>query len=98
MARHRIESEAGLKQTIDVIRLMYEALADLHQRVAPVNFKNYLIMAEGPLEEIRRARRDIEEYLGITDFVPKFEQEMRALEAEEDAPANSETPLAAKSA
>jgi hypothetical protein len=78
--------------------MMYRSLADLHKRVAPVNFKNYLLLAEGPLEEIRRARRDIEEYLGVTDFVPQFEQEMRGLEAQEAEAHNTETSLPASSA
>ena len=52
-----IQTEAGLHQTIEILADMYEALADLHRRVAPQNFANYLILAEGPIEEIRPIRR-----------------------------------------
>lgn len=62
-----IQTDVGLRQTIDVIANMYLVLAELHQRVAPQNFRNYLIMAEGPVEEIRRAQRDLNEYLGVVD-------------------------------
>ncbi|HEY2412762.1 MAG TPA: hypothetical protein VGI40_10995 [Pirellulaceae bacterium] len=74
-----IQTDVGLRQTIDVIASMYLALAELHQRVAPQNFRNYLIMAEGPVEEIRRAQRDVNNYLGVADqFASQSEVDRQA--------------------
>jgi hypothetical protein len=62
-----IKSEVGFRQCLQIIADMYQSLAELHQQVAPLNFKNYQIFAEGPIEEIRRAQSDINEYLGISE-------------------------------
>jgi hypothetical protein len=62
-----IENDDQLKQNLEVIAGMYRALADLHNRFARVNFGNYQIFAEGPVEEIRRAQREINEYLGLAE-------------------------------
>lgn len=62
-----IQSEAELKQNLDLMRLMYDSLMHLHARVAPVNFANYQVLAEGPIEEIHKLRHEIEEYLGIAE-------------------------------
>ena len=62
-----IQSEVGFQQSLEIIADMYKSLAELHQRVAPLNSRNYQILAEGPVEEIRRAQQDINEYLGVTE-------------------------------
>ena len=49
-----IQSEVGFQQSLEIIADMYKSLAELHQRVAPLNSRNYQILAEGPVEEIRR--------------------------------------------
>jgi hypothetical protein len=35
------------------------------RRLAPLNYKNYQVFAEGPLEEIRRLQHDIDEFLSV---------------------------------
>lgn len=60
-----IQSEVGLRQSIEILADMYQALAELHRRVAPQNFANYQLLSEGPVEEIRRVQHDIDEYLGV---------------------------------
>jgi|RhiMethySRZTD1v2_1073278.scaffolds.fasta_scaffold2772783_2 hypothetical protein len=64
-----IHSDAELQQNLELMVGMYRALLDLHQRVAPQNFQNYLVFAEGPIDEIRKLQREIDEYLGIADPV-----------------------------
>jgi len=46
---------------------MYEILAGLHAKFAPLNHKNYLVFAEGPMDEIVKLRREIDEYLGLDE-------------------------------
>jgi hypothetical protein len=60
-----IHSEVGLKQTIDLLAGQYHALASLHRDIAPQNHANFLVLAEGPIEQIQRLQQEINEYLGI---------------------------------
>jgi len=74
-----IQTDVGLRQTIDVIANMYHTLAELHRRIAPQNLDNYHLMAEGPIEEIRRAQAELNEFLQIADaFTPGAESERQA--------------------
>src|SRR5690349_1038945 len=74
-----INTEAGMQQNLELIHGMYQAIAALKRDIAPKNFTNYLILAEGPIEEIRRLRTEIEEYLGITGAVARAEVDAREL-------------------
>ena len=58
-----IQTDEGLQQSIEQLERMYRVLLDYRRRIAPLNYKNYQVFAEGPLEEIRRLQRDIDEYL-----------------------------------
>jgi len=58
-----IESDVELQQSIEQLERMYRVLLEFRRRIAPLNYKNYEVFAEGPLEEIRRLQRDIDEYL-----------------------------------
>lgn len=60
-----ITSDEQLKVNLELMASMYEAIASLHRDIAPRNFRNYEILAEGPIEQIRRLRQEIDEYLGI---------------------------------
>src|SRR5688500_15337229 len=66
-----IKSDEGLMQSVECMVDMYSALVELHRRVAPQNFHNYLVLAEGPVDEINRLRRDIHAYLGVTELAAK---------------------------
>jgi hypothetical protein len=46
---------------------MYEILAGLHAKIAPLNYKNYLIYSQGPMDEIVNLRREIDAYLGLDE-------------------------------
>jgi hypothetical protein len=60
-----IRTEEGLDLTIEQLARMYQALAALHARVAPLNFQNYLTLAEGPVDHIRRLQKEIDDYLAV---------------------------------
>lgn len=72
-----INTEEGMQQNLELIQGMYRAITDLHRRVAPQNFDNYLILAEGPIEQIRRLKAEIDEYLGIQQAVAQGERDSR---------------------
>jgi hypothetical protein len=62
-----ISNSIELDQSIQQLERMYRALAELRQRVLPQSAANFQVVAEGPIEEIRRLQREIDEYLGIGD-------------------------------
>ena len=71
-----IPNDEGLEVSIDQLARMYRALGDLHAHVAPLNYNNYQILAEGPIDHIMQLRREIDEYLGIMEAsaaVPRSE-------------------------
>ena len=76
-----INSDAGMRQNLELIQSMYQAIAALKRDIAPLNYKNYLIMAEGPIEQIRRLRAEINEYLGVQESAEPAE-----IQAEPPAP------------
>lgn len=64
-----IENEAGFRQTIEQLERMYRVVAELRARMGAANPAQFELFAEGPIEEIRRLRRDIDQYLGIQEAV-----------------------------
>jgi hypothetical protein len=62
-----IASSIELVQSIQQLKRMYRALAELRARVLPHSAANFQVVAEGPIEEIRRLQNEIGEYLGIGD-------------------------------
>ena len=85
-----IRNDAEMRVNLDLIEGMYRAIVALKRDIAPKNFTNYLILAEGPIEQIRRLRAEIDEYLGITGAVSRAEEDARDLvrfEERENEPA-----------
>lgn len=64
-----IENEAGFRQTIEQLERMYRVVAELRSRMGATNPAQFDLFAEGPIEQIRRLRRDIDAYLGIQEAV-----------------------------
>jgi hypothetical protein len=60
-----IQNDAELRQSIEQMGHMYRALAAMHARIAHLNYANYHLFAEGPIDEIRKLRDEIDAYLGI---------------------------------
>ena len=55
------KSEAILTQTVEQLERMSEALATLRKELLPGQPKKFAILAESPLEEMRRLQGEIEQ-------------------------------------
>ena len=53
-------SEAILEQTVEQLEALNQALAALRRQLLPSQPKKFAILAEGPLEDMRRLQADIE--------------------------------------
>lgn len=73
-----IENDAQFKMTCEQMQLMYDALLELRRRILPVNKRNYEIFAEGPIDEIRKLRQEIDAYLGLNEPATAVEPVERA--------------------
>ena len=56
-----MKPEAILTQTVEQLERMNEALAALHRELLPGQPRKFAILAEGPLEDIRRLQVEIEQ-------------------------------------
>ncbi|HUP89196.1 MAG TPA: hypothetical protein VM100_07600 [Longimicrobiales bacterium] len=52
--------EAILTQTVEMLELMNQSLANLRRECLPSQPRKFAILSEGPLEEIRRLQIEIE--------------------------------------
>jgi len=59
-----IETDAQLQQAIGQIERLYHGLDALRGDVLPKNRRNFAVLAEGPLDEIRKLQADIDRYIG----------------------------------
>jgi hypothetical protein len=60
-----IENDEQLQQASEALGDLYRALASYRSKILPANPRNYAIIAQGPLDEIRKIRAEIDEYLGL---------------------------------
>jgi hypothetical protein len=58
-----IKNEAQLQQAIEQIQVLCRAIESLRMEIFPQNPRNFAIMAEGPVDEIRKLQADIDAYL-----------------------------------
>jgi len=58
-----IEHEAQLQQALEQIENLCRAVQSLRADVFPKNPRNFAILAEGPVDEIRKLQVDVEDYL-----------------------------------
>jgi hypothetical protein len=58
-----IKNEAQLQQAIEQIQVLCQAIESLRMDIFPKNPRNFAIMAEGPVDEIRKLQADIDAYL-----------------------------------
>jgi hypothetical protein len=67
-----IANDRELNQSIEQLDRMYRAVAELRSRLGSVNSPQFQLLVEGPVEEIRRLRQEIDAYLGVTspDVIP----------------------------
>jgi len=65
-----IETEAQLQQALEQIENLCHALQSLRARVFPKNPRNFAILAEGPVDEIRKLQMDVDDYLTRLEGAP----------------------------
>lgn len=58
-----IQHEAQLQQALDQIENLCRALQSLRADVFPKNPRNFAILAEGPMDEIRKLQADVDDFL-----------------------------------
>ena len=58
-----IKNEAQLQQAIEQIQVLCRAIESLRMDIFSKNQRNFAIMAEGPVDEIRKLQADIHAYL-----------------------------------
>ena len=54
-----IENDEQLHQTWAALGDLYRALASYRSRILPANPRNYAIIAQGPLDEIRKLQAQV---------------------------------------
>jgi hypothetical protein len=60
-----ITSDEQLRQAVGQLERMYRALATLRTEVSPKNARQFALLAEGPLDEIRHLQAQIDAYAGV---------------------------------
>lgn len=58
-----ITDDDQLQQAVEGLGRMYRAMAALRAEVLPVNTRQFALMAEGPVDEIRRLHAQIDAYV-----------------------------------
>jgi hypothetical protein len=56
-------TQASLAQTVEQLEKMNEALGSLRRELLPSQPRKFAILAEGPLQEIRRLQQEIEQLM-----------------------------------
>ena len=58
-----IQTDPQLQQAIEQIERLYQGLDALRADILPKNPRNFAILAEGPLDEIRKLQAEIDRYI-----------------------------------
>ena len=64
-----INTDAQLQQAITQIEGLCRALDSLRVDIFPRNPKNFALLAEGPVDEIRKLQEDIDAYINRLEAV-----------------------------
>lgn len=64
-----ITTDAQLQQALEQIQRLCRALDSLRVDIFPQNPKNFAILAEGPVDEIRKLQADIDAYINRLEAV-----------------------------
>jgi len=65
-----IENTAQLQQALEQMGRMQRILDSYRTDILPKNPRNFAVLAEGPLDEIRKLQEQISEYLSRLDQAP----------------------------
>lgn len=60
-----IRTPSEMQQALAQLGRMYAALADLRAKVEPVNPRNFGLLAEGHLAQIRQLQQELDDYAGV---------------------------------
>ena len=64
-----IRTDAQLQQAIEQIERLYQGLDALRADVLAKNPRNFAVLAEGPLDEIRKLQTEISDYVSRLETV-----------------------------
>lgn len=64
-----IQTESQLKQAVEQIQNLCKAIETLRADVFSKNPRNFAILAEGPVDEIRKLQSDIDDYVSRLEEV-----------------------------
>ena len=64
-----ITTEAHLQQALEQIQRLCQAIESLRRDILPKNPKNFAILVEGPVDEIRKLQADIDAYINRLEAV-----------------------------
>jgi hypothetical protein len=84
-----IENDAQLGQALEVMGLMYRALANLRKDVLPKSRQWFNLMAEGPVDEIRKLQKEIDVYTGMDQVAIADEDASESADTEAHAEVGS---------
>jgi hypothetical protein len=62
-----IENDEQLQQAWEALGDLYRAVASYRSKILPVNPRNCAVIAQGPLDEIRKLQAEVDEYLGLRE-------------------------------
>jgi hypothetical protein len=62
-----IENDEQLQQAWEALSDLYRAVASYRSKILPVNPRNYAVIAQGPLDEIRKLQAEVDQYLGLRE-------------------------------
>ena len=65
-----IQTEPQLRQAIEQMENLCHAINSLRAEVFPKNPRNFAILAEGPVDEIRKLQMDVDDYLTRLEGAP----------------------------
>ena len=65
-----IQTEAQLQQALEQIENLCGAVQSLRANIFPKNPRNFAILAEGPVDEIRKLQADVDDYLTRLESAP----------------------------
>jgi hypothetical protein len=85
-----IENDDQLQQAHAAVGDMYQLLASYRAKILPVNPRNYALVAQGPLEEIRKIQGEIDAYLGLQEPVAVTQESLASehVDALREAPSS----------
>ena len=65
-----MKTEVTLTETVEQLERLNEALAALRRDLLPAQSKKFAILAEGPLEDMRRLQAELEQLIAEMVAVP----------------------------